>query len=190
MKRIYIFLAMLLLSAASMGAQNKVAIKTNLLYDAALSPNLAIEYSFAPKWSVDVMASFNRWPSYGHTWKHAIFQPEVRYWTCEEFRGFFVGAHIFGGKASFGNLYNFSKYIPRVPNLRESYFQRNLVLGAGLCCGYDVILSRHWNLEFEAGVGYAYIAGRELQNGKLYSNKTILDYVGPTKLAVNIVYLF
>ena len=190
MKKIYILLALLLLSAASLGAQNKVALKTNLLYDAALSPNLAVEYSFAPKWSVDVMASVNRWKSYGHTWRHVIVQPELRYWTCESFRGFFVGVHALGGKASIGDLYDFSQYIPSVPNFKESYLQRALTLGGGIACGYDIVLCRHWNIEFEAGVGYVYLAGKEWIGEKLVSNKTVLDYVGPTKLAVNIVYLF
>ena len=34
------------------------------------------------------------------------------------------------------------------------------------------------------------IAGKELKNGREVSSKSVFDYVGPTKLAINIVYLF
>lgn len=189
-KRFLLLLSALLLTAGFAGAQNKVALKNNLLGDASLSPNLGLEFALDPHWTLDLSATVNLWESYGKTYKHVIAQPEVRWWSCEAFRGFFVGLHAFGGKASLGNLYDYRWISQKCPNLRESYLQRNLVLGAGIGCGYDFVLSRHWNVEVEAGVGYAFVAGTELQNGKVYSNHSVFDYVGPTKLALNIVYLF
>ena len=189
-KRFLMLISALLLTAGLAGAQNKVALKTNLLGDASLSPNLGLEFALSPNWTLDLSATVNLWDSYGKTYKHVIAQPEIRWWSCERFRGFFVGLHGFGGKASFGNLYDFSKYYSRFPDLKSNYLQRNWVFGAGIGCGYDVVLGRHWNLEFEAGVGYAYIAGKELKNGREVSSKSVFDYVGPTKLAINIVYLF
>ena len=189
MKKVYILLAMLLISAASLGAQNKVAIKTNLVHDATLSPNLALEFGLAPKWTLDLSAAVNLWDSYGHTYKHIIGQPELRFWTCEKFNGFFIGLHGIGGKVlDAGNLYNYKWINKKCPNLRESSIKDAMVLGAGLSCGYDVILARHWNLEFELGAGYVYASGKEVKADK--TGKTIIDYVGPTKLAINLVYLF
>ena len=190
MKKFYILLALLLMSAASLGAQNKVAVKTNLVHDATLSPNLALEFALAPKWTLDLSAAVNLWDSYGHTYNHIIGQPEVRFWTCERFNGFFIGVHAIGGKVTLGNLYNYKWINSKCPNLRETTIKDALTLGGGISCGYDLILGRHWNLELELGAGYAYVAGKELKGDKLISEKTIYDYVGPTKLAINLVYLF
>ena len=190
MKKFFILLTLLLLSAASLGAQNKAAIKTNILSDATLSPNLALEFGLAPKVTLDLSAAVNLWKSYGHTYNHIIAQPELRFWTCEKFHGFFFGIHAIGGKVSLGDLYNYKWISPKAPNFREISIKDALTLGGGISVGYDVILSRHWNLEFEAGAGYAYIAGKQYKGDKLVSDKTVMDYVGPTKLAINLVYLF
>ena len=73
----------------------KVAVKTNLLADAVLSPNLGIEVGLAPKWTLDVTGQFNGWTlSHNRRWKHWAVQPEVRYWLCDRFGAHFFGAHL------------------------------------------------------------------------------------------------
>lgn len=64
------------------------------------------------------------------------------------------------------------------------------MLGLGIGGGYDFILNRHWNLELEAGLGYIYTIGDEYDGTTLLLKGSEFDYVGPTKLAVSIVYLF
>lgn len=65
--------------------------------------------------------------------------------------------------------------------------------GGGVSYGYAWILDKHWNLEGEIGLGYSYTnydrfkcagCGRKMETGKSH------HYVGPTKLAINVVYLF
>ena len=67
----------LLLTAGLAGAQNKVALKTNLLGDASLSPNLGLEFALSPNWTLDLSATVNLWDSYGKTYTHVIAQPEI-----------------------------------------------------------------------------------------------------------------
>ena len=66
-------------------------------------------------------------------------------------------------------------------------------VGAGVGYGYAWILNRHLNLEAEIGVGYAYTrfdkfqcegCGKKVETGRSH------HYVGPTKAAVSLVYLF
>lgn len=72
----------------------EVALKTNLLSDAFLNPNLAAEVALAPRWTIDVSGQFNTWNlSHDRKWKHWVVQPEIRYWFCDRFAGHFVGAH-------------------------------------------------------------------------------------------------
>ncbi|MDE6468341.1 MAG: DUF3575 domain-containing protein, partial [Muribaculaceae bacterium] len=78
------------------GAQN-VALKSNVLYDAVLSPTIGVEAGLAPKWTLDVSGTINAWSVNDHRWKMWIVQPEARYWFCQRFSGHFLGFHALGG---------------------------------------------------------------------------------------------
>ncbi|MDE6369036.1 MAG: DUF3575 domain-containing protein, partial [Muribaculaceae bacterium] len=80
-KAVILALSVLLASFIPAGAQ--VAIKSNLLYDATLSPNIGIEVGVAPRWTVELSGNINAWTlSDGKRWKHWLAQPEARYWFC------------------------------------------------------------------------------------------------------------
>ena len=138
------------------------AVKTNLLYDAALTVN----------------------------W---LLQPEARYWFCDRFSGHFLGAHAHGGQYNAGGLKNNISFLGSDLSELSDYRYQGWFVGAGVAYGYAWILGRHWNLEAELGVGYAYTrydkfrcvgCGKKLERDKSH------HYVGPTKLAVNLVYVF
>lgn len=42
----------------SVSAQ-KIAVKTNMLYDVTTTLNLGVEFSVAPKWTIDVSGNYN-----------------------------------------------------------------------------------------------------------------------------------
>lgn len=91
MKRIILFLAIVIAGASHVAMAQKVAVKTNLLSEVVLSPNLGIEVGLAPKWTLDVSGQLNAWElSHDRQWKHWAVQPEIRYWLCDRF-----GAHFF-----------------------------------------------------------------------------------------------
>ena len=74
------------------------AIKSNLLYDATTTINLGIEKTIAPKWTFDLSGNYNPFQfSDNMKWKHWLVQPEFRWWTCREFSGHFLAAHLVGG---------------------------------------------------------------------------------------------
>ena len=65
--------------------------------------------------------------------------------------------------------------------------------GAGIAYGYAWILSRHWNLEAEVGIGWAYTRFDKydcVKCGQLNESNVPHHYIGPTKVAVNLVYVF
>ena len=64
----------------------KVALKSNLLYDATATMNLGLEFGLARKWTLDVPVNYNPWkPDNGRRLRHWGIQPEIRYWFCERF---------------------------------------------------------------------------------------------------------
>ena len=65
--------------------------------------------------------------------------------------------------------------------------------GAGVGYGYSWILGRHWNIEAEIGIGWAYTRFDKFNCGncgiKLEEDKPH-NYFGPTKAALNLIYVF
>lgn len=75
-----------------------LALKTNLLYAATLTPNLGLEIGITPQISLNIVGSYNPWNREGKKGDndklvHWLVQPEVRYWLCEASNGHFIGIH-------------------------------------------------------------------------------------------------
>ena len=189
------------LTAALLGAfccihtsAQDIAVKTNLLYDATLTINVGAEMQVAPKWSVDLSGNYNPWTlSGGKKWKHWMIQPEARYWFCQPLGGHFVGLHLLGGEYNIGHLGHGFKFLNNDAHALADHRYQGWFAGAGIAYGYSWLLGKHWNLEAEIGIGWAYTrydtfeckgCGRKVRANKAH------NYVGPTKAALNLVYVF
>lgn len=188
-----IILALVALFAPKASAGDDVALKTNILYDAGLSPDLALEFGLAPKWSLDIDANVNAWTVKGHRWRHWTVMPEARYWLCQRFAGHFFGLHVFGGQFNIGNMNDNWKWVMLgFENLSTTRYQ-GWMAGAGLAYGYSWVLGKHWNLEAEIGIGWAYTRSDVYpcaDCGNILQKRKVHNYVGPTKAALNLVYIF
>ncbi|MCD8292310.1 MAG: DUF3575 domain-containing protein [Prevotellaceae bacterium] len=187
-------LPVLLLLVSTRAGCQEVAVKTNLFSDAFANINVGAEAALAPKWTLDLEGELNTWTlSHGRRWKHWALQPEARYWLCDRFGGHFLGVHIHTGQFNMGGFDGILNFLGTdARKLKDSRYQGWFV-GAGVAYGYDWILSRHLNLEAEIGIGYSYThfdrfdcagCGKKAEAGKSH------NYVGPTRAAVNLVYLF
>ena len=169
-----------------------VGLKTNLLSDGFLSPNLGIEVGLAPRWTLDLSGQVNFWDVNRHKWKHWLAQPEARYWFCDRFSRHFLGFHALGGQFNIGNIKNNVKFLGVDYSPLTDHRYQGWAVGAGVAYGYAFILGRHWNLELELGVGYAYLKFDKFEcvecGRKVGDNDR--HYIGPTKAAVNLVYVF
>lgn len=170
-----------------------VAVKSNILYDASTTINAGMEFALSPKWTIDISGNYNPWTfSDNRKWKHWLVQPEARWWACNKFMGSFIGLHLLGGQYNVGNIPLDVKFLGTdFSKLDESRFQ-GWMAGAGFAYGYDWAVSRHMNIEFELGLGVVYSTydqfecpecGRKEGSGNHF-------YVGPTKAAISLVYLF
>lgn len=190
--RTLLMLGLALCGQSGMG-QN-MAVKTNLLYDAALTPNAGLEVGLAPRWTLDVSANYNGWTlSHDRRWKHWLIQPEGRYWLCDRFSGHFLGAHLLGGQFNIGGLKNGISFLGTdFSKLGQRRYQ-GWMMGAGIAYGYAWVLSRHLNLEAELGLGWIYTRYDSYpcaNCGTKLSEDSSHHYVGPTKAAINLVYTF
>ena len=194
MKRIVILLAVMVAGMVQTVQAQKVALKTNLLSDVLYSPNIGIEVGLAPKWTLDVTGQFNMWTlSHDRRWKHWAIQPEARYWFCDRFSGHFLGMHAHGGQYNMGGFDGMMNFLGTdARKLRDTRYQ-GWFAGAGVAYGYAWILNRHWNFEAEIGLGYSYTRYDRFRCtgcGKKIETDQPHHYVGITKLAVNLVYVF
>lgn len=190
---ILIVAAMSMFAAQRTQAQD-VGIKTNLVADGLLSPNLGVEVGLAPKWTLDLTGEFNGWTlSHNRRWKHWLVMPEARYWLCDRFSGHFFGVEAHGGQYNIGGFDGkWNLFGTDARKLKDTRYQGWFV-GGGVTYGYAWILGKHWNLEAEIGIGYSYTrydrfrcagCGKKIETDKPH------HYVGPTKAAINLVYLF
>lgn len=189
-------LLLLVLGAAAGAKGQDIALKTNVLYDVMLNANAGIEIGLAPRWTLDLSGEYNAWPLDGRKWKHWMAQPEARYWFCDRFAGHFLGVHAIGGQYNVGNLGNFGRkfrymdfdFGKLIDNRAQGW-----AAGAGIAYGYAWVLGKHWNLEAEIGAGFVYTRYDVFECkdcGRRVEEDRVGRYVGPTKAALNLVYVF
>ena len=98
-----------------------------------------------------------------------------------------------GGQYNIGGIDGKVKFLGTdARKLKDTRYQGWFV-GAGIEYGYAWILGRHWNLEAEIGFGYSYTRYDKYRCsgcGKKVETNQPHHYVGPTKAAINLVYLF
>lgn len=180
-------------ASAPMHAQD-IAVKTNLVADALLSPNLGMEFGLAPKWSLDISGEFNGWTlSHNRNWRHWFAMPELRLWTCDRFQGHFFALHLMAGQYNIGGFNGHWNILGTdARKLKDSRFQ-GWFGGAGIAYGYAWPIADHWNIEAEVGIGWSYTRYDQFKCsgcGIKIDSDHPHNYVGPTKAAVNIVYIF
>ena len=162
----------------------RFAVKTNVLYWAATTPNLGFEAGLAKKLTLDISGNYNPW-KFGddRRLKHWLVQPELRYWLCERFNGSFIGLHGHYGEMNVSNL--------SFLGLGHDRYDGNFY-GAGISYGYQWLISNRWSMEATIGVGYARLkydkyAARSDGGGKLKHDSR--NYFGPTRIGLNFIYI-
>lgn len=188
----FFFILLLIISVPQVKSQ-AVAIKSNLLADAATSVNLGAEFVLKPQWTLGVTGQYNPWTfRENKKWKHWLVQPELRYWFCQAWDGHFFGLHLHGGEMNVGGIKNSINYLGTNFGKLTDYRYEGWFTGGGITYGYSLPVSRRWNFEVLAGFGYVYVkfdkfpcvkCGEKIGDGSHH-------YFGPTQAALNLVYVF
>ena len=178
MKHIYIFvLAMMMLATSGTATAQDVALKTNLLGWATTSLNAGVEIGTAEKQTVQLFATINPWKFSGD--KKVRFwnvEPEYRWWTCQ--------------RSGEYNIKNVDLPFGTLPKTKRGRHYEGWYIGAGVTYGYQWLMSRHWNMEASLGVGYAYSPYKLYGRCARCLDKNHRNYVGPTKAALSMIYIF
>lgn len=184
-------LATMLLMLISMKSfSQNIGVKSNLMYWATTTPNIGLETSVGKKHTAQVFVGFNPWKQSGgdqSSLRHWLVMPEYRYWFCQNFNGWFLGAHAMGGQFNAGGV---KLPFGMFKDLRDHRYE-GWYVGGGVTAGYQWPLSKHWNLETSIGLGYDYIQYDKFKCGNCgEKQKSSHDnYVGPTKAALSLIYM-
>ncbi len=186
-------LAVMLPLSLSADAQ-QIAVKNNLLYDATLTPNLGVEVATGNRTSVQLFYGLHPWTfSDNKKIRHWSLMPEWRRWlrnssSLTSFEGWFWGIHALGGEYNAGGKkLPFGLFKPLRYNRYEGWF-----VGGGLTLGHAWRLADHWRLEAAVGVGYIHTRYHQYEYQECGADlgPGHYNYVGPTKLALNLAYVF
>lgn len=198
MKYLYILLFSLLCGKPLLAQQPdgmerslpRVALRTNLLYDATLSPNLGVDVRVDSTWTVGLLAGMNAWDidkEKNKKWRHMLFSFRARKYVNDSVfhKGYFEADAIY----SHFNVGNVKFPLGLYKTVRERRLQGDL-LALGGKYGYSWILSRDWRIEAEAGVaiGYAWFKEYDCPHCGTYYGKDDRIFLLP-QLGVNIVYI-
>ena len=198
MKYLYILLFSLLCGKPLLAQQSdgmernlpRVALRTNLLYDATLSPNLGVDVRVDSTWTVGLLAGMNAWDidkEKNKQWRHMLCSFRARKYVNDSVfhKGYFEADAIY----SHFNVGNVKFPLGLYKTVRERRLQGDL-LALGGKYGYSWILSRDWRIEAEAGVaiGYAWFKEYDCPHCGTYYGKDDRIFLLP-QLGVNIVYI-
>ena len=134
----------------------RLAVKTNMIYNLAATPNLGVELRLGRKITFDAPFHINPWyidKDKNSKFMFLLAQPQVRFWTCEAFNGHFFGLHGHIARYNVGGLPT-NTFLPISDKMNKYRFDGHLY-GGGLSYGFQWILGKRWGFEFEIGGGYA-----------------------------------
>lgn len=144
----------MLLTLSQFASAQKVVLRNNLVYDAALTPNLGFDIALSKKWSLGANLGYRPWPTDDHKtkkWRHFLIAPELRHWNDSVFKhkSTYWGLNVFYSHYNVSNVkFPFGMY----KEVRDHRLEGDL-LGLGIFYGKTWRLNRTFRLELEGGIG-------------------------------------
>ena len=170
--------------------QPRVALRTNLLYDATLSPNLGLDLRVDSAWTVGLLAGLNAWDidkDSNKKWRHMLFSLRARRYANKAlFQKRYFETDLIYSHFNVGNV--------KVPfglysDVKDRRLQGDLIALGGKY-GYSWIMARDWRIEAEAGVavGYAWFKEYDCPHCGTFLGNGDRIFLLP-QLGINVVYI-
>ena len=171
-----------------------MALKTNMLYDVLLVPNIGVEFYLGKGWTIGADAMYAWWDNSKRDRYWRIYGGDL---TLRKYFGKRAAAkpltgHHFGmyGQAL---IYDFERggkgYMGGKP---KSMLIDDMHWGIGIEYGYALPIARRLNLDFTFGIGYLGGMSREYRpvNGYyVVESSKRRNWFGPTKAEISLVWL-
>ena len=167
-----------------------LAVKTNLLFDAALMPNIEVEVPIGKHFSLNGELMCPWWLMDGDKYCMQVLMGglEGRYWlgsprsrmNREVLTGHFLGLYAGGGKYDL--------------QWKKNGYQGEFFIAAGVSYGYTQKIARNLRLEYNIGIGllrtdYRHYHARDDYQTLLWQENGKYTWIGPTKLKISLVWM-
>lgn len=163
----------------------RIALKSNLMHDALLTPDLGIELSLGKRFSISAEGVWAHWSKDAshRYWRVHGGWAELRVWLGEKSRQRALTGHHLG---VYGSAHTFDFEFGG-----KGWQSHNPVYSTGLSYGYSFALNRRLNLDLSARIGY--LGGSVTKYHPQCDTYTCLDrkslhYFGPTSVEVTLVW--
>lgn len=165
-----------------------ILLKTNMLYDAVLTPNLAVEIPIGDRLSIEADWMYARWNKHSAHKYWRIYGGDFTVYTRlgnpnkarDRYAGHFIGAY--GSTAvydfQFGN--------------HKGVLSDKWNYAAGIAYKYSMPVARRLYLEGSIGIGYlwgTYKKHRPIDECDVWLSTHRLGWLGPTRAGISIVWL-
>ena len=164
-----------------------ISMKTNMLYDLLLIPNIGAELYLGKQWSVAV------------NWMYAWWKKEKRHYFWRTYGGDFEVRRWFGSKSREKPLsgYHFGFYGQLLTydfmlNKDNGFQGDRWTYGGGIACGYSHPVGQRLNIDFTAGIGYLtgeYKKYLFQDDGYQWQATKRHHHFGPTRAEISLVWL-
>lgn len=162
-----------------------MALKTNMLYDLALTPNFEIEFYLGRGWSV------------GGSWMYAWWKSDKSHYYWRTYGGGLDLRKYFGRRASEKPLTGhhlgiYGQGLTYDFETGRKGYQSKFSYGAGIEYGYSLPIGRRLNLDFGIGIGYLggeYKVYVPIDSHYVWKETRQRHWFGPTKAEISLVWL-
>lgn len=171
-----------------------MGIKSNLLYDLLLVPNIGAEFYLGKNWSIAGDWMYGWWKNDNAHWYWRIYGGglSVRKWFGKEANEKPLTGHHIG---VYGQVMTYDFEVGGLGQMGGepggSLFDR-ANYGAGIEYGYSLPVARRLNIDFSACVGFfggLYYEYLPMDNCYVWQATKKRFYIGPTKIEISLVWL-
>lgn len=171
-----------------------MSVKTNLLYDVALVPNLGVEFHLGKRWSIALNGAYAWWSNgkRHRFWRIYGADINIRKWFGPQSKKQALTGHhlgIYGQVFTYDFEFGKKGQIGGKPG-KVLWDEPNYA--AGIEYGYSLPIGTRLNLDFTIGVGYwggKYYKYIPLDGHYVWQETVNRHWIGPTKAEISLVWL-
>lgn len=175
-------------------ARPHVALRTNVIYNALLVPNLGVDFCLGKGWTLGGSGMYAWWSNDArHRYRRVCgIEATVRkYFGTPRGGNVLTGHHlgIYGQLLTYDLEYGDKGYMGGRPGGRP---WEDPSYGGGLEYGYSLPAGRRMNIDFSIGVGYlggTYHVYRPIDGHYVWQETRMRHWFGPTRAELSLVWL-
>lgn len=169
-----------------------IGLRTNMLYDVALIPNIGVEIPIGRHFSVGGNWMYAWWKNHARNRHWRIYGGDIsaRYWFgggARELNGHHIG--LYGTVLLYQVAFGGKGYISGIPG--ENMTGGKPWIGGGVEYGYSLNVHPRLNIDFSIGVGYTSGEQRDYRMVKdcyVWQSSSRKHWFGPTKAEISLVW--